>query len=469
MSVLVAASRSVPGRSRPVSTAAAALAYAAVAAALSFRDGHLEWGGMLLITGAVALLVLSYAVRWPDALGDRAARAIPTILGVTVATFLATLVVRDPARNLSPGTTLGLYRFEMLLTCALAATYLWRDFPLPRLRWAALVAAYVLVGAGVVLASPRPFIDVWYVQQRAADLLVHGQNPYAAWYDNIYGHLRFIGAKQVVNGKVRSITYPPLSLLMAVPGWLAGDVRWALLAAVAGAASCAVAAGRRLGLKPGHPYELAAVAMLFHPRAFLLIEQAWTEPFIALGACAFAWALAAKARRGRWLALALTLSTKQFGVVWLPVLAATRQLGWRTLLYAAGACLLVAAPFFAWDPAAFLRGNVLYQFELPFRPDSLSLPAAVAAMTAGFEPKGQFGFFVAGVVTYLVARRGERTIAGAFRGGATVYLALFAFSDRAFFNYYWFASILLLMSVIASLEPGPEVAPPSAVEQREAA
>src|SRR5438067_13369117 len=99
------------------------------------------------------------------------------------------------------------------------------------------------------------------------------------------------------DGRVQSFPYPPLSLLLAVPGYLVGDVRWSLLAALLGTAALVVATGRRLGLPAGHPAELAATALLCHPRGLLVLETSWTEPFVALGLTATVWAMAGT--RGR--------------------------------------------------------------------------------------------------------------------------------------------------------------------------
>lgn len=436
--------------------AASAPALACVSLGLAVSDGHNSLAGVLLVIGALALALAGVLGRLAPR--DAAATA-RRWLGVSVALGFAVLLVRPPGVYLDPAAPLWQFRLGVCVAAALAATYAWPACPFAHRRIWPLVAAYLLLGAWVIVASPRPFIDVWFVQQRAADLLLHGENPYAAAYDNIYGHTRFIGTKLLVGGRVQSFTYPPLSLLLAVPGFLLGDVRWVLLACVAGAAIFAVAAGRRLGLAAGHPAELAAVALLFHPRSFFLIEQAWTEPLIALAACALVWTLSGRRGPGSSIALAFVLSAKQFGFLWLPSLWASRLVGWRAVLGAAAVSLAIAAPFFVWDPPAFVRGNVLYQFGLPFRGDSLSIPASMAAI-AGVELPGALGLLAAAAVATLAARRATPEPWSAALGGAATFLSLFVFSDRAFFNYYWFASVLLVLAIATAFassgSPGRE-------------
>src|SRR5207248_266262 len=80
---------------------------------------------------------------------------------------------------------------------------------------------------------------------------------------------------------ILSFCYPPLSILLALPGYyLAGDVRWSLLAATGLAATLLVAAGRRLGLPAGHRGELGAALLLFHPLTPIVVSRGWTEPFV---------------------------------------------------------------------------------------------------------------------------------------------------------------------------------------------
>jgi hypothetical protein len=426
--------------------AASVPALSCVSLALAVSDGHNSPVGLPLVIAALWLVLAG--VRGRLAPRDAAATA-SRWLGIAVALGFVVLLVRSPGVYLDPGAALWQFRLGVCVAAALAASYAWPGCPFARWRFAPLVATYLLLGAWVIVASPRPFIDVWFVQQRAADLLLHGQNPYAAAYDNIYGHTRFIGTKLLVDGRVQSFTYPPLSVLLAVPGWLLGDVRWTLLACVAGAAVFAVAAGRRLGLAAGHPAELAPVALLFHPRSFFLIEQAWTEPLIALAACALVWALAGREGFARSIALAGVLSAKQFGFLWFPALWAYRRVGWRAVLVAAALSLAVAAPFFLWDPSAFVRGNLLYQFGLPFRDDSLSIPAAIAA-TTGVQLPGVLGLVAAAAVAVLAARHATPEPWSAALGGAATFLAVFVFSDRAFFNYYWFASVLLVLAIVTA-------------------
>jgi uncharacterized membrane protein len=244
----------------------------------------------------------------------------------------------------------------------LALSYGLKPAPWTRWRIAAFLLLYLLLGAWHIMTSPVPEIDVWHFQQEASAVLLRGENPYAAEYPNVFEDpSRYYAEGIVKDGKVQSFPYPPLSLLLALPGYLLGDVRWSLLLAMVGTAGLMVAAARRLGLPAGHVAELAAVASLCHPLGLPVLANAWTEPFLMLAVTFSVWAMAGRNGTVLGLALAGVLALKQHGVLWLaPVARSGRLRGWVALL----AVLLAVAlnlPFLVWNPPAFWRGVVTLQ------------------------------------------------------------------------------------------------------------
>ena len=128
----------------------------------------------------------------------------------------------------------------------------------------------------LIHVSPRPHIDVMTVFHDGLAALAAFKSPYSMTFPNIYENADLYGAGLVVNGRVQfGFPYPPLSLLMAAPAYILGlDVRYAELAAlVAGAAWIGYSGRGRLG-------PLAAAALLFTPRTFFVLEQAWTESLV---------------------------------------------------------------------------------------------------------------------------------------------------------------------------------------------
>ena len=431
----------------------AALAYGLLAWALvRFGWGKVDAGAVYLATSAWLCCLAAALVRWPRRLDELARVAMPYVFVGVLLGNLYGLWTQDPGGYVQRGTSLVPLHIAIIVVGVLALSWPWRTMPLGGARAWVAIAAYVFIGVWMIHVSPRPFIDVWYFEQRAAELLLHGHNPYAADYENIYGHARWFGAEFLnAAGRVQSHTYPPASVLMTLPGWLVGDVRYSSVASVAGGAALLVAMVRRLGARAGHFGELGAVALMFHARSLFLVEQSWTEPFVALAGCACAYAIVATRHRLLRVALAGFLSIKQYGVFWLPPLLASRRVSRRDFVWALVISAAVALPFFVWNPRALWQGVVAYQFRLAFRSDSLTLPALILARTNKLVWP-LIGFVIAGVTALLVAWRQWRerapiAIERVAVGGGAVYLAFFLFHKQAFFNYYWFAGVFAAMAM----------------------
>jgi hypothetical protein len=155
----------------------------------------------------------------------------------------------------------------------------------------ALLVTYGALGIWLIRASPRPHIDVITVFREALNAVGELKSPYSITFPNIYDNTALYGEGLVVNGRVQfGFPYPPLSLVMAAPAYaLHVDVRYAELAALlAGAAFIGSSARGRVA-------PLAAAGLLFTPRTFFVLEQAWTESLVICWAGLTVWAAA----RGR--------------------------------------------------------------------------------------------------------------------------------------------------------------------------
>src|SRR5207248_8919226 len=102
--------------------------------------------------------------------------------------------------------------------------------------------------------------------------------------------------------------YPPLSLLLIVPAYQLGDLRYAQLAAMA-------LAGAFIALaRPGRTAFAAAALLLFTPRGFFVLEAGWTEPFAVLFLAVTVFA-ACRSPRQLPVPLGLFLASKQYLVL----------------------------------------------------------------------------------------------------------------------------------------------------------
>jgi hypothetical protein len=408
--------------------------------------GMLEPVSLALVLTALALVLAASALPWSPRWEARGERLLPRTLIVLVGSEVVLLLVIPPAVRLPATTSLLTFR---LIAAGLALVVLSYAFkPRAKLRWRfpAVVVLYGLLGAWVLCALPIPVLDVLAFQERASDLLLHGHDPYDAEYPNVYGDTAFYGPGVVRDGQVYSFPYPPLSLLLALPGHLAGDVRWSLLAALLASAAFLAAAGRSLAAAEDRQAELAAIAFLCHPRGLVVLQLGWTEPFLMAAVSFCAWAIASRRKALTGVGVALVLAAKQYAVLWVVALWACRCIRWREVLAGGVLAFLLAVPFILWNPVAFWQGVVQFQLEQPFRTDALSVLAAVWVAT-GLQLPAVIGFAVAAAVIWLVARRAPPHLAGAALGGSAIFLAFFAFNKQAFLNYYWFAASLLALAL----------------------
>jgi hypothetical protein len=431
---------------------ASAFAGLAVALATQISSGMYDVRALLLVTLAAAAGLLAAFDASPEA----RTLWIKVVLGAGVAVGLLFHVFGDPTFY---GERARLAGFRWLAATALVvlSAYLCIHLraSLVRARFLLLLGCFVAMGIAVVLASPRPWVDVWVLQQGAADALLHGVNPYAASYPDIYGRLssQMYSPEVAHGGRVFGFPYPPLSLLAATPGFaLFGDVRFAWVIAMAGGAWMIA---RAIGGSSG---ELAGLFMLFQPRTFFVLEASWTEAVVV---AVFAFALLACARQWRpeWcgVALGLLLASKQYALfITVPLFfLVPRGTRLRAAVVALAAAAAVTAPFWLWDREALFRSLVRFHLLQPFRADSLSLLAGWARLgpipgPAGFMSPA-FGLGVLMVWTAVYARRSV-FVAQAIAAGALAWIAVVLFSKQGFCNYYWLCAALFCAAAAAKAE-----------------
>jgi hypothetical protein len=366
--------------------------------------------------------------------------------------FFASEKLVGPSEPLSRGT-----RYGLIVIATLVLSYGWAGMPGARWRFPALAAVWVGITAAMVATWSPPPTDVWEFQTESLGHLLHGEDPYAAEYRNPFPHRDYYSDTILKGDMIQSFPYTPVGILLVAPGYFAGDVRWALLAATVLATACMVAAGRWIGLPPGHPAELAAVAVLCHPQAWFVLQTSWNEPLVALSIAAGVWALAAERQRLAGIAMAVTIVAKQYGVLWLPAAWATGRLSWRKTLPWIFLGMLTFVPFLIWHPRAIYRGMVEFQLTSPFRVDSLSVPALVAIFTgnghhnSGYHIPAAVGFIAAAVVIVLLLRRPAPDLSRAVLGAGATFFAFFLFNKSSHLNYYWLVESLLAFATLLSL------------------
>lgn len=347
------------------------------------------------------------------------------------------------------------------------------------------LAAVCVLSAGSVFAylllhAPSPRIDVFELQQRGAALLWSGQNPYSALYPNPYDPVETTTFFGHYSATLDHYPYPPLSLLTtALAHRLTHDVRWLFLLShlLIGWALYRLSQP----VPRAHPlsFDRGLVLLcihLLHPRGFLVIEQAWTEPLVA-GAISL-WALFRAQSYQRLeheaprlslrvrviadsLLLGLAIACKQYGLLLLVPYLFPSLFAWispaQFSAQRLSAFLLALLPlvvsylaFAVVQPADFVEDVLLFQTKQPFRSDALSLPALFYAVSDVKLPGAVAAIGVLLPLLLVWRKRPPGLPAGL--GGLLLLASLllfgfFATAKQAFCNYYYLVGVLLLLTL----------------------
>ena len=432
-----------------MSRSAAFFAASAVVLGHAIQLGNGFYGPWPLAWLTLALICAAAGVAGAKSSRDWRA-AVIAILVIGIVWQFATLIRASPARYLQT-TNLRPFRIGIALELLIVLAGILPIASLSRLRawWFPLLTlVHVVLGGWVIVFSPSPEIDVVTVTNAAWDALRHGHNPYAATFEDIYGAgSRFYAPGSVADGRVQfGYPYPPITLLMVIPGYLLGDYRYALLAAIVGSAYCMAYA------RPSLQAQLAATLFLTTPRVFFVLEQGWSEPASLLLLSLAVFAMVRRPATAGWIA-GLAIASKPYLVLGVPLLWGFLRERvanpWRALVLALVPATIVTAAFFAWGPRVFVDDLVLLQMREPFRRDALSYLVWISRL--GWGPQSAAWTVVAMIVSLGVAMKHDDRTAGSFAGAvALVTFATFAFGKKAFCNYYFLVIGLLCCAVAAS-------------------
>lgn len=315
---------------------------------------------------------------------------------------------------------------------------------------ASLVAAaclcLVLARCFVPFASPKPFIDVFWINTWAAGDFLGGMNPYSRVYPDIY---------KGAYGYQPGFTYWPAYLLGASATKLAGlDIRYLNLGAdvAVGAVIGKLAKGNRQLQQMAWPL---ALLWLCIPTGFFVLEQAWVDTvLLALSALAFL----CLNRRSYLLCgclVALATATKQYGFIpGLVIAVAVLGRGGVPALmrFAVPAIILFCVlmlPFLFWNFGAFYSNTVGILIRIPMRTDSMTLPALLmnqwGAQIPGVALVG--AYLCALILGVGTAFRHANSLPCVIYATAFVYAMLFLLGKQASCNYYQLVCGLILLGL----------------------
>jgi len=418
--------------------------------------------GCVLIAGLLAFLAvtLSPLEAWRP---ERALRLLQTLLVLGIAVEFCVNLLGLP---IYPDLWIPEYRthaspFYWMIGGAIVLSVPvligWRKL----MRWTfpPLVVLFLMTSSFIVRNS-RPVIDVFIFQQDSTAALMNGQNPYAITFVDPYGgRSPWYGPGLSVEGRLQfGYPYPPLPLLLALPGHCLGDCRFssALMVALAGAL-IGYAGNNRISF-------CAAIFYMYMWRTFWVIEESWTEPYLVFTLSLVVFC-AMRLPKLMPFALGLFFVSKQY----LPLAAPLALLlcdwplrpkqvlsiVWKAAL--AGA--VVTLPLALWNWEAFWHSVVRVQMMAPFRPDALSLLSQWYRYDPLHEPPSAAVAFVTMLVAMLIGLFfAPKNIAGFCAAIALAFFAFFIFNKQAFMNYYFFVIGAMCCTMAAVVPPNQAAA-----------
>lgn len=349
------------------------------------------------------------------------------------------LLINDPLTSLMSSATRQQYVMFVLAGGATSILLLVVAPRAQRLLLAISAAFAFAIGVTVINGLPRPQIDVLQFQTESARALLRGISPYSITFHDPYSaaeSAQFYGPGVSVGGVLKfGYPYMPLTLMLALPGYLAGDVRYASLGAVV-VASILIARAR-----PSRSSTIAALLLLLTPALPFMVLVAWSDTYVVL-LLAAVWYAQCRAPRLVPYVIGLLFASKQYLVIATPLILlliprpwsamALWRFAWRT----AAAGSFVTLPFLVWDFAGFMHSVVWLQFRQPFRHDALSYLAWLNPAQPGKWLVLPF-LLTGGTVGVLLRGSTRRAVSFPLALGLSM-LPFFAFNKQAFFNYYFF-------------------------------
>lgn len=411
------------------------LSLAVLGGAVAINDGRLHWQALHWL----AMAVLALAGGMILCRGRITSLATPRMLHSAMLLIITANLVHlavGGTTNIGPMSVPRVAMLACLLTINIGLIFALAT-RLRTLGVGLMIGGFGAAAWAMVWTAPHVRIDVLAFQRESSAALLNGQNPYHARYRNVYHpDTEFYGTGSTTpdGWLTYSFPYPPASLLLSLPGALAGDVRYSQAAAICLAALLLVAAGRN------QTAILAAGLLLTSPRLLHVVQMGWTEPLLIFLAAAVIYA-AIRARWMLWAAIGAFLASKQYlvlAVPLLPLLRGARETSgrfWKTIVLAGVLAMAVTAPFVLMDPHAFVRSTVEWQLVQPFRYDALSFPAMIGQL-GGAPSGGLLGFVAGGIAILLALWKAPRTAGGFFASAALVFCCFFACNKQAFCNYY---------------------------------
>lgn len=362
-------------------------------------------------------------------------RLTVTLAVAAVGLFVFSWAMGDPLFALSGGAWMVLWLGVILMVAGLSwlgtrSTGRWRVA-----IGGVISLAWIVFVGWLAIGNGFPSIDVLHLHHQAADAIAAGGNPFA---DLDYFETLPSGRGEDITG----YTYPPLTMMLYSVGvWLAGDARWASVAALVAVLLLLIGVGWQRERLAGSVGLSASALVIAQPAWPQIIYLGWTEPVSVplLYGAALLWT-SSPVFSG--VLFGLGLVTKQYFLVMAPMLVLIRDPGrMRRSVAAVVAAAVTIVPWLVVNPGAFLDSVVGHHLTRAPRTD--------AGTIAGL------GVFIPGLIVATVALALSVYLARRMKTGSDMLfsvaavLAVFtALASRGFVNSWWLVGMLTLGGLV---------------------
>ena len=299
----------------------------------------------------------------------------------------------------------------------------------------------------VLVCCPEPHIDVFTSNTDASKYFLQGLNPYLQTYRDIYN-----GRYDYTPG----FAYWPGTLLIQSLGQIGGDIRISHIL-------CDIFSGififKIIAKYQSRTISLLAVLFWFAmPFQNYNLQQAWVDTLLVAGFLGSFFFILEKKFVAAGIILGIFVSIKQYAGFYPLVLgmAFIGQKNYKNLfklsISSLTTFLVILLPFLCFSGEGFLNMTIYTPLKSAFRPDSYSLTAWIFSHTEKIPEKWFFSLPALAILpTCMGLSFFAKSLEKSLLHTMLCYFVVFSFSKQSFLNYWYFASIFMLMYIFCCL------------------
>lgn len=292
----------------------------------------------------------------------------------------------------------------------------------------------------VIIYSPHPQIDVFYLLKEAPNFLLKEINPYSATYTKVYEN---VTPDYYTYFPSSIILFAPFSLVLGDPRWLNILIYLLIYYVIF----------RTVADKDKS--KILFLLIFYQPLSLLVFEQGFLEILLFGLLSLLVYLIRIKRESLASLVMAITLSTKQSMFLIVPFFWDKLYKKKANLVITFIPLILIIFPFLFWNFQDFWYDTIYYLFNMDkIRSDmvyfSLNLITGLRK-SLNFNPSN-IPFFPVIVMLFIylifLKRIKLQSLSNLFLNLALFYLSFHLFATQSYINYFFFIGNLLIMNQV---------------------